>query len=108
MTYGRTRHRLHCAHCREPFWTTDPKQGCCSAACAARRRCHVQVPADTAPVGYRESYAHVDHLYAQARAARLAEERRTGQRRHTIETGWQQRDGVHTAATRLAIWRLSE
>jgi hypothetical protein len=44
--------------------------------------------------GYREPDAVVERMLAQARAARLAEERRNGQRRYTIETGWQQKGGA--------------
>lgn len=36
----------------------------------------------------------IDRLLVQARAARLAEERRLGRRRYTLDTGWIQRPGV--------------
>ena len=49
----------------------------------------------TAPPS-RETPEQVEALFARVRAERLAEERRTGRRRHTIESGWQQRaDAVY-------------
>jgi hypothetical protein len=46
--------------------------------------------------GYREPAAVVDRMLAQARAERLAEERRNGQRRYTITDGWAQKPGRST------------
>jgi len=42
----------------------------------------------------RESPEEIARLFELAKAARLAEERRTGQRRYTITDGWQQRGPV--------------
>ena len=95
MTYGRNRHRLQCAHCLAPFWTDDRQQQCCSTSCAARLRCGLG-PAVARPVVVGESAAAVERRFDEARAARLAEERRNGRRRYTIEDGWQQRAGRST------------
>jgi hypothetical protein len=46
--------------------------------------------------GRLESVERVDRMLEEARAARLAEERRTGQRRYTITDGWAQRPGRST------------
>lgn len=51
----------------------------------------------------RESSATVDALLAAAKAARLAEERRAGQRRFTIHDGWQQRPGRSTCDGELRV-----
>lgn len=50
-------------------------------------------PLEVRPVALRqrEPTWKVEQLLARAKAARLAEERRTGQRRFTLEDGWQQR-----------------
>jgi hypothetical protein len=51
-----------------------------------------------------EPAATVERRLAQARAARLAEERRQGRRRYTIETGWMQRPGAGQFDGVNGIW----
>jgi hypothetical protein len=99
----KTRHRLQCAYCSDAFWTDDAGQVCCSRSCAARLQFQARVqpkpvrPSPTPSRGPRhESAATVDELLAAAKAARLAEERATGQRRYTITDGWAQRPGRST------------
>jgi hypothetical protein len=50
----------------------------------------------------------VERQFQAAKAARLAEERRTGQRRYTITDGWQQRAGRSTLDGDLRIIELPE
>lgn len=51
----------------------------------------------------RESSATVDAMLAAAKAARLAEEKRSGHRRFTIDDGWAQRPGHSTGDGELRI-----
>ncbi len=107
-----------CPYCPRPLAHRKDAQTCGSYACQAERNRAISAQrmretyqptfATPAPiVGHREPADTVERLYRQARAARLAEERRTGQRRYTITDGWGQRGGV-TETARLAIGSLSE
>jgi hypothetical protein len=56
----------------------------------------------------REASDRVERMLAAAKAERLAEERRTGQRRYTIEDGWVQRAGRSTLDGELSVTEMGE
>lgn len=86
------RHRLQCVYCGKGYWAHRATQQTCGRSCAQRLRLAAQgARMDAGPC--RESAARVDAALKAVRDARLARERATGQRDHTITTGWIQRSG---------------
>jgi hypothetical protein len=96
------KHRLQCQCCGGPFWTLDRTQETCSRSCKGRLQ-HARKPSRMTemsqaakerrlpPETPRPTFATVE----QAKAARLARERATGQRTYTIENPWAQRGAGH-------------
>jgi hypothetical protein len=85
------REQRRCVACGGEFFIPKGKrreQVCCSRRCGWNHS--AQVRADRQG-WHSESPAVIEAKLEAARAARLAEERRQGQRRYTIETGWMQR-----------------
>jgi hypothetical protein len=56
----------------------------------------------------RETDDAITRLIAEAKAARLAEERRTGQRRYTITDGWAQKPGRSSMDGEIRAMELAE
>lgn len=99
--YGRKRYRLQCVACGIAFWTTDPRQQTHDMSCAAqarnlarfgRRAAAPRTSWTTSTDPYTgESSDRIEAAFRQARAARLAREKATGQRTYTITNPWAQR-----------------
>jgi hypothetical protein len=96
MSARKARHRLQCGYCLAAFWTRDADQQWCSVSCAAKSRCKEGSMRLQTPPLRQEPSSLVDRMLEAAKAARLAEERRNGQRRYTIADGWAQKPGRTT------------
>lgn len=87
-----------CAVCGTAFAVLRKGQRTCGLTCgwvlAKQARALSQ--------GWEETETRVEALLRAAKAKRLAEERATGRRRYTIETGWQQRPDAPTPFERAS------
>lgn len=103
---GKLRFRLQCQlqSCGQPFWTRNPAQETCSTSCRARLQ-HARRPlamsrARSARWAQAAAMRAVEQptfaTVEEAKAARLARERATGQRTHTLtaDETYVRQDGV--------------
>ena len=86
-------HVRECAHCGRRFLATG-RIVTCSRFCADARIREQRQASRIRTRSYHvrpESDAEIEARLRAARAARLEDERRTGQRRYTVTDGWAQR-----------------